>query len=426
MTIVMKLRFVLAVASLFLSLNLSADHKSSKCSGCWIPSPDARTVDESLGVNIHFTDPQPGEIEMIARGGFRWVRMDFVWASTEPQRGQYDFSAYDRLLERLDAAHLRALFILDYGNPLYTSGKAVRTPAARAAFARWAGAAAKHYSGRGVLWELFNEPNTKMFWPPQPDSAEYIALAQEVNRAFHQAAPGEELVGPATSVDIDFLEDCLKAGSVSAWTALSVHPYRQTDPETAVLEYERLRKLISKYGRGQSAIISSEWGYSSAWSRMSEQRQAVMLAREFLTNLANGIKLSIWYDWRDDGTDENEAEDHFGLVHHEYRGGEMVYEPKPAFLAAQTLSSVLKGYRFEARLADGGPEDYLLIFSRDGERRFAVWTTSPGTRHVRLNVPDGQWQVVNLIGQPIKSVTSSDGSLDLELSGSPQYLVGAG
>src|SRR5262252_2871603 len=380
MTFAMKLRLVLAFASLFLSLNLSADHKSSNCSGCWMPSPDARPVDESLGVNIHFIDPQPGEIEMIARGGFRWVRMDFVWAETERERGQYDFSAYDRLLERLDAAHLRALFILDYGNPLYTNGKAVRTPAARAAFARWAGAAARHYSGRGVLWELFNEPNTKMFWPPQPDSTEYIALAQEVNRAFHQAAPSEELVGPATSVDLDFLEACLKANSAVAWKAVSVHPYRQTDPETAVLEYERLRKLISKYRSGQSVIISTEWGYSSAWSRMNEQRQAVMLAREFLTNLANGIQLSIWYDWRDDGTDESEAEDHFGLVHHEYHGGEMVYEPKPAFMAAHTLISLLKGYRFEARLTAGGPEDYLLVFSRDGERRFAVWTTSPGTR----------------------------------------------
>lgn len=419
----MKFRFALAVVSLFLSLALSADHKSFDCSGCWLASPEARMIDESLGVNIHFIEPKPGEIEMIAQGGFRWVRTDFVWALTERKRGQYDFSAYDRLLQQLDASHLHPLFIFDYGNPLYTEGKSVRTPEARAAFALWAVAAAKHFSGRGVMWELFNEPNTKMFWPPQPDAAEYVALAQDVNRAFHQAAPGEELVGPATSVDLDFLEACLKTDSTAGWTAVSVHPYRQTDPETAAREYAQLRGLISRYKSGPSKIISSEWGYSSAWSRMNDQKQAVMLAREFLTNLANGISLSVWYDWRDDGNDTNEAEDHFGLVHHDYRAAQPVYEPKPAFLAAQTLTTILKGYRFEARLATSSSEDYVLAFSKDGERRIVAWTTSTGARHIRVKVSNGRWSLLGLSGEKIKSVVTSDGSLEVELSGSPQYLV---
>jgi hypothetical protein len=418
----MKLRFLLAVVSLALSLTLSADHKSSDCSGCWIASPEAPTVDQSLGVNIHFIDPRSGEIEMIAKGGFRWVRTDFVWALTERERGQYDFSAYDRLLQQLDAFHIHAFFIFDYGNPLYTDGKAVRTPEARVAFARWAATAAKHYSGRGVKWELFNEPNTKMFWPPQPDAAEYIALANEVNRAFHQATPGEELVGPATSVDLNFLEACLKTNSTAAWTAVSVHPYRQTDPESAAMEYAQLRGLISKYNSGRKAIISSEWGYSSAWSRMNEQRQAVMLAREFLTNLANGISLSIWYDWRDDGADPNEAEDHFGLVPHEYRGGQNVYGPKPAYVAATTLTSSLAGYRFESRVPTGSPNDYVLAFRKDGEQRLVVWTTSAGATRITLPVTNGRWSITGLTGESLGQFTAT-GSLDLELTGEPKYLI---
>src|SRR5436190_135267 len=134
----MKLRFVLAIASLFLSLAISADHRSNQCAGCWLPAPNQPTVEESLGVNIHFVDPKPGEVRMIADAGFRWVRMDFIWEATERGRDQYDFSGYDRLLKQLDEFQIRALFILDYGNPLYTEGKSVRTPEARAAFARWA------------------------------------------------------------------------------------------------------------------------------------------------------------------------------------------------------------------------------------------------------------------------------------------------
>src|SRR5436190_3338622 len=145
----MKLRIALAVVSLFLSLAISADHKSNECAGCWMAPAGASTVGLTLGVNIHFTDPKPGEIRMIADAGFHWVRMDFKWELTERGRGKYDFSAYDRLLKELDTFKIRALLILDYGNPLYTEGKSVRTADSRAAFVSWSVASAKHFSERG-------------------------------------------------------------------------------------------------------------------------------------------------------------------------------------------------------------------------------------------------------------------------------------
>src|SRR5450432_2718333 len=83
------------------------------------PSLPPPVIPDCLGVNIHFTDPQPGEMEMLAAAGFKWVRMDIDWGSTEKKKGEYDFSAYDRLVAALDKFKIRAVFILDYGNPLY-------------------------------------------------------------------------------------------------------------------------------------------------------------------------------------------------------------------------------------------------------------------------------------------------------------------
>src|SRR5215510_4193174 len=159
----MKFRIAIAFVSFLLPLAISADRTALPCRGCWLPSPVNSTIDQNFGVNIHFTDPQPGEVKMIADAGFRWVRMDFKWDLTEPGPGRYDFSPYERLLKALAPFGLRAMFILDYGNPIYGEG-APRTEDARQAFARWAVAAARHFADRGVIWEVYNEPNNPAFW----------------------------------------------------------------------------------------------------------------------------------------------------------------------------------------------------------------------------------------------------------------------
>jgi len=136
---------------------------------------------EGLGVNIHFTDPKPGELETIAAAGFKWVRMDLTWAATERSRGEYDFSAYDRLAAALEKNQLRAVFILDYGNPLYAEPNdrhpftsRVGTAEFREAYAKWAAAAVSQFKGKRYLWELWNEPNIAQFWKPKPNATDYM------------------------------------------------------------------------------------------------------------------------------------------------------------------------------------------------------------------------------------------------------------
>ncbi len=58
-----------------------------------------------------------------------------------------------------DFCNIRIVFILDYGNDLYGGGNAHHFDAGRAAFARFAAAAARHYRGKGIIWEIWNEPN---------------------------------------------------------------------------------------------------------------------------------------------------------------------------------------------------------------------------------------------------------------------------
>jgi len=383
------------------------------------------TVPEALGVNIHFTRPRAGEMDMLAAGGFRVVRMDLSWAGTEREKGKYDFSAFDHLMESLKPHGIRALFILDYSNRLYDGGLSPHSPEGRQAFARWAAAAVEHFRGQGILWEMYNEPNIG-FWKPKPEPEKFVLLALETAKAIRAVAPEELHFGPATSqIDLPFLEKCFESGLLEYWSAVSVHPYRQKGPETAADEYRRLRMLIAKYApRGKTIpILSGEWGYSAAWNHFDEQSQGKMLPRQWLVNLSNDVPLSIWYDWHDDGTDAKEPEHHFGTVQHKYFADRKpVYDPKPAYLAAQALTKSLDGFAFNKRLTLASDNDYLLLFTRGSDSRLAAWTTAEPHAAV-LPASPGAFGVTDYLGKPLPDATADAQGLRLNLTDTPQYLV---
>lgn len=388
-----------------------------------LPGP---VVPEGLGVNIHFTDPRPGEVEMMAAAGLRWARMDFHWGGTEREKSKYDFRAFERLLAALKQHQIRSLWILDYSNRHYDEGLSPYSDEGRKAFARWAAAAAKHFRGHGILWEMYNEPNIG-FWKPKPDVKQYVKLALEVGRALREAAPGELYIGPATSqIDLPFLEECFRAGLLEYWSAVSVHPYRQKDPETAAGEYTRLRQLIARYApTGKKIpILSAEWGYSSVWKGFDDVKQGKMLPRQWLTNLANDVPLSIWYDWHDDGLDPKEPEHHFGTVLNPYHAGRQpVYDPKPAYVAAKALTSALTGFSFNKRLIVEDPHDYVLLFARGDEVRLAVWTTAIASHAAVIPASPGRFQVTDHLGKSLAPLDADKNGLTITLTDAPQYLV---
>lgn len=387
-----------------------------------IPS---NVIPEGLGVNIHFTDPRQGEMKMLAEAGFRWVRMDFSWSGIEKEKGTYDFSLYDNLVDSLNKYHLKALFILDYGNPLYDHGLSPHSSKAVHAFAQWAAASVRHFAGQGFLWEMWNEPNIG-FWKPKPDVNAYIRLALATAKAIQKVTPEEALIGPATSgFPLDFLEACFKAGLLKYWSAVSVHPYRQEGPETVSKDYKYLRQLISKYASPGKTIpvISGEWGYSAAWKGFDSEKQGRMLAREFLTNLSFKIPLSIWYDWHNDGDNPKEAEHNFGTVAYAYHPNENpVYDPKPAYFAIKTLTDALRGFHFDQRINTENPSDHVLLFQKKKEIRIAAWTTQePHTIVVR--VKHKRYHLLNYKGDATRLVKADKRQLKIKLLKEPQYLI---
>ncbi len=331
------------------------------------PFPEL-VVPRGWGVNIHFNDPQPGEMDLIHAGGFRWIRQDLAWNEVEKTRGVYDFSALERLFQSCRARGIRPLIILDYGNDRYQAG-APRSPEARAGFVRMVEALMAKFKGRGAIWEMWNEPNIH-FWKPTPNVQEYILLAKAVGEAIRRVAPQERYIGPALAgFDWAFLESCFRAGLLNYWSAVSIHPYRSNEPESVLKDWSRLRGLVSRYAPGKEIpLLSGEWGYSELHLGIGKAKQSQYIVRQYLANLMAGVPISIWYDWKDDGDDPKEVEHHFGTMSPDL-------DAKETYRAAQRFARELDGFRYHLRVALTSENDYLAVFVKGTKPKLVAWTT---------------------------------------------------
>jgi hypothetical protein len=364
--------------------------------------------------------------------------MDFGWGGIEQQKGHYDWSAYEELIANLDKRGLRAVCILDYSNPLYEETVASKNPLTGreqrdtaspqhpdsvATFSQWAAAAGQHFRGRHIIWEIWNEPNIS-FWKPKPNVEQYNVLALATAKAIRQVVPDATIVGPATSgIPLEYLESVFKSGLLEHLDAVSVHPYRNYSlpPESAIQDYAKLRALIERYAPNEAKktlpILSGEWGYASHNKGVSLETQAAFIARQQLANVLAGVPLSIWYDWKNDGPDATEREDNFGTVTSDLK-------PKPSYVAIQTLTRELSGYRIVRRLKVGTDNDYVLLCAKaSGDQKLAAWTSNQSSS---LSIPITQTiSPIRLVRTDGQSATTNagEGKLALELAPAPVYVT---
>jgi len=232
--------------------------------------------------------------------------------------------------------------------------------------------------------------------------------------AIRENDPGACIIAPATSsIDIPFMESCFQQGLLDLIDGVSIHPYRsqQLGPETAADEYCALKTLIAHYvPPGKSMpIISGEWGYSA--TVVSPLQQGKYLARQWLSNMANDIPISIWYDWHDDGVDPNNAEHNFGTVNWDY-------SPKPAFFAMKTITHYFQDFEFLGRMDINNANDYFLIFFKNDQYKIALWTTAK-EHEIELAEDLQVIHLVDFLGQAIAQPSASP----IKISDQPIYMT---
>jgi hypothetical protein len=288
-----------------------------------------------IGRSIH--DP-PQAADAMRWLGVGSMRLDAPWQSIEIAPGRYAIPAWlEDAVDRANDDGVEPLLILVYGHSAY-GGDKPRSAVSIAAFKRYAVYVAKHFEGRVRYFDLWNEWDGRTGRTSLGTADDYVALAREVYPALKAANPSALVLSGGISrygLDHGFVERFIALGGLQFVDALSLHPYnalRGGSPEDAIEELDRIHTLVPAV-----PIYVTEMGYPSFAGKggVDARTAADYLTRFVLLASERPYIAGVWwYCLRDQGTDPNDKEHHFGTF-------DFAWQPKPAAHALRAVAASL-------------------------------------------------------------------------------------
>lgn len=309
---------------------------------------------------------------------FKYIRTDLRWSTVETSLGVYDFSKFDSMLSSMEEYGLTPYIILNNTNQLYTSNAALTTDTDIQGFANFVTVAVNRYKGKGVIWEIWNEPGGK--WTPE----QYVNLVKVIAPIIRDIDPSGTIVGPALSNmkirTVKWFEATCSLGILDYFDKLSFHPYTSSmPPEALTADYDNMKAIIAKYTDRDIPILAGEIGYSTVpdWDGkgnicvVTEEIRAKYLVRLLMINLINKIDITNIYVSVTPRTSNNNAENWFGIF------SPTTYEATSSADAIKNIMTALEGYAYISKVYTLSNDDYILKFmNQNGNFYCVAWTTA--------------------------------------------------
>lgn len=349
-------------------------------------------------------------LDKAVAAGMTVVRFDLPWQDIEVN-GKFNFTYYFNVAAELAKRNVKVLFVVSYGHPAH-GGAVPLTAADQAAFAEFARRAAVVFKGHNVAgFEIWNEPNWKPFWP-NPDPAAYGKLLAATVTAIRTADATVPIVtGGLADGDNEYLMALLRTGNAKGVSAIGVHPYRVSNPETFAAQHATLTQMMGAVNLN-AQLWDTEWGYSSVrdvgdvtvvgdgHDTRALRRQAVLNMRKVLTNIAINMPLSILYELVDEGSNPMDREHNFGLLNADLTD-------KPGMVAMRALYAVQNGRTLRGLLPDVPPNLHVMRWDRAADKGFIIWSDAGPTVRTKLVLPANASKVALWDGSTPATLTAS-------------------
>lgn len=277
--------------------------------------------------------------------GVTQFRMFIPWRAVEPSKGVYNWTDVDKVI---DAAEERGMAVLGAvtSTPTWASDvqdSAYGAPRNPEDFGDFMGELAGRYgagegdpeSARISAYEIWNEPQSFVFWSPKPDPAAYTELLKAGYTAIKEVDPTGTVVGGVVTAGlswgdvninpVDFVQTMYENGAAGYFDALSYHPYNYDwkfgdgagNAISAVGQLEAMQALMEQYGDGEKDVWTSEYGLPTSY--VSEAQQAEFID-DFMDTWSEheGTGPMFIYSLIDRNSASTDVEDTWGLFRDDY------------------------------------------------------------------------------------------------------------
>jgi len=232
----------------------------------------------------------------IESAGFTWLRQTFAWARIEPQRGQFDWAATDRIIDAVADTPLNLIAVLDTAPSWSHPISNLHPPTSSLDFTAFARAFAGRYGDRIDYYQIWDEPNLGDRWNGEVNPVAYAEMLRQARDAIRAADPNAVilLAGLAPTVETSsanmadwlFLRKLYEAGARDYFDVAAGKPYgfdtgpddRRVDPD--VLNFSHLvlmREEMIAHGDAGKALWASHFGWNthpqSIWGRATPEQQ---------------------------------------------------------------------------------------------------------------------------------------------------------
>jgi len=254
---------------------------------------------EVLGRGYAYYD---GYKEYLGELGVKHARFQSSWAKTEKEKGYYDFTWLDPIIDDCISRGIQPWFNIGYGNPIYPGGGDItigsHMPQGDTALKAWDAYVynlVDHYKTRVFEWEIWNEPNNHH--DPETGPVMYADLFIRTAEIIKEIQPEGKTIALAIGYyALDFVKaffDRLESkGKVYLVDVACMHGYPQ-NPDDARLD--KFIELVSQYDdritflQGEAGAPSAKTTGAMSKSNFSELIQAKWDLRRSLVHIGRGI-----------------------------------------------------------------------------------------------------------------------------------------
>lgn len=343
--------------------------------------------------------------------GAHWVRVFLGWLEIETSPGEYDWTEYDAVFDRLEELELSAMVVI-YGAPHWAAVESCGPISDTLALENFLEALVPRYADIVDAWEFINEPDGRvphMYGPVIGCWGLYPAEYGRQLGIFYtkvKTLDPEALVffgglaydawgfgGPHDIFVRSFFEEALQNGAERYFDGVSLH-YYPINPKvfpTMAHKVNEIRDTMVRNGVYWKRIWITETGM---WinSNAGVEGQRDFIVQELTRGFGAGVDNIFWYDPREHPLPEGAVQRWLISSDHQPIYGYNTFQHYAQKLAGMhcmgaytDVPAEIEAYKFV------GPERTLyILWSNGGTRMVSI----PSTTEATLTDRDGQDSVV--------------------------------